>query len=397
MKLFEVSSRKSKNGRRKFKLVIHEIYADSCINETSQMGEIFNDNGITWIRDYVERTMSTVKDMSLRVEFADEFNRVEILGHGETGIQDGLPLFENADVVGHFTNAYIEEITDDDGKTKTVLIGEGYLDEMCYPDFVAKLIEDVANGNAPFGSVEIYKTENNDGIVYKYGYKERGRIPMEYIYSGYALLGVRPADKTAKLLEINELNKEGNTKMDEKEVKALIEEVVKETMSVTTEINQAKEDANAQIATANASVAEKDSTIAELNSQLETTKSELESVKNEKNELATANEALQSEINSLRETVAEAQKKEKVNELNTAISSFSDEEKAYAQAEIDAFNADPIKSEINSVVSKIWEGIGKKAKADAAVVAEQNAAKADVEDIFGEVTNVAETDDGDIF
>lgn len=397
MKLFEVSSRKSKNGRRKFKSILHEIYADSCVNETSQMGEIFNDNGITWIREYSERAMSTVKDMSLRVEFADEFNRIEILGHGETGIQDGLPLFENADVVGHFTNAYIEEIIDEYGQRKTVLIGEGYLDEMCYPDFVAKLIEDVANDNAPFGSVEIYKTENNDGIVYKYGYKEKGRIPMEYIYSGYALLGVRPADKTAKLLEINELNKEGNTKMDEKEVKALIEEVVKETMSVTTEINQAKEDADAQVATANASIAEKDSKIAELNSQLETTKSELESVKNEKNELATANESLQSEINSLKETVAEAQKKEKISELNTALSSFSDDEKAYAQTEIDAFNANPIESEINSVVSKIWEGIGKKAKEEAAVVAEQNAANANVEDIFSEVVNSADVEDNDIF
>lgn len=397
MKLFEVSSRKSKNGRRKFKLVIHEIYADSCINEELQVGEIFNDNGITWIREYCEKAMPTIKDMSLRVEFADEFNRVEILGHGETGTKDGLPLFENADVVGHFTNAYIDEMTDEDGETKTVLIGEGYLDEMCYPHFVEKLIEDVENDNTPFGSVEILRTEDNNGIVYKYGYKEQGRIPTEYIYSGYALLGVRPADKTAKLLEINEFNKEDNAKMNNEEVKALIGDVVKEVMSVTAELNQAKQDADAQVTIANASVAEKDTQISELNELLEEIKSELEKCKAEKEELNTANEKLQSEVDSLKESVAEAKKKEKVGELNAALASFSDDEKAYAQADIDAFKANPITSEINAVIGKIYEGIGKKSKEQAAVVAEHNAARADMTDIFAEVVDTIAVEDTDIF
>lgn len=81
------------------------------------------------------------------------------------------------------------------------------------------------------------------------------------------------------------------------------------------------------------------------------------------------------------------------------IADFSDEEKAYAQAEIDAFNADPIASEINSVVSKIYEGIGKKAKSEAdAVVSEQNAANASVEDIFAEVSvDAPEAEDTNIF
>ncbi len=396
MKLFEVSSRKSKNGRRKFKLILHEIYPDSCIDVNNEVGTIYNDNGITWIEEYCQNNLSTVKDMSLRVEFVDEYNRVEILGHGETGIQDGLPLFENADVVGHFTNAYISEITEN-GETKKVAIGEGYLDEMCYPDFVAKLIEDTANDNAPFGSVEIYRSEDNDGIVYKYGYKEQGRIPTEFIYSGYALLGVRPADKTAKLLEINESNKEEKT-MDENQVKALIGDVVKEAMGVTTEINQAKAEADEKVAAANACVAEKENEISELTSELEATKAELENCKNEKNELSAANETLQSEINTLKEAVATAQKDKKIGELNAAIAEFSADERAYAQAEIDAFNADPIASEINSVVNAILVGIGKEAKKNAAVVAEQNAAKADVEDIFAEVgAKAASEEDSNIF
>lgn len=383
MKLFEVSSRKSKNGRRKFKLILHEIYPDSCIDAVNEVGTIYNENGITWIEEYCQNNLSTVKDMSLRVEFADEFNRVEILGHGETGLQDGLPLFENADVVGHFTNAYIDEIVED-GVTKKVAIGEGYLDEMCYPDFVAKLIEDTANGEAPYGSVEIYRSGDNSGIIYKYGYKENGRIPTDYIYSGYALLGIRPADKTARLLEINESNKEEKT-MDENQVKALIGQVVAEMLATSAELNKCKEECAAQVAAASEAVAAKDKQIEELNSQISSIQSELDACKREKNELNTANETMQTEINSLKETIVESQKKEKIGELNAAIADFSDEEKAYAQAEIDAFNADPITSEVNSVVNAILVGVGKKAREAAAVVAEQNAAKADIEDIFAEV------------
>jgi hypothetical protein len=383
LKLFEVSSRKSKNGRRKFKLILHEIYPDSCIDTVNEIGTIYNENGITWIEEYCQNNLSTVKDMSLRVEFADEFNRVEILGHGETGLQDGLPLFENADVVGHFTNAYIDEIVED-GVTKKVAIGEGYLDEMCYPDFVAKLIEDTANDEAPYGSVEIYRSGDNSGIVYKYGYKENGRIPTDYIYSGYALLGIRPADKTARLLEINESNKEEKT-MDENQVKALIGQVVAEMLATSAELNKCKEECAAQVAAASEAVAAKDKQIEELNSQISSIQSELDACKREKNELNTANETMQTEINSLKETIVESQKKEKIGELNAAIADFSDEEKAYAQAEIDAFNADPITSEVNSVVNAILVGVGKKAREAAAVVAEQNAAKADIEDIFAEV------------
>lgn len=128
----------------------------------------------------------------------------------------------------------------------------------------------------------------------------------------------------------------------------------------------------------------------------------MEACNKEKGELNSANEALQSEVNSLKDTVAESEKKEKIGELNAAIASFTDEEKEYAKAEIEAFNADPITSEVNSVVAKIWEGVGKKAKTDAeaaaAVVAEQNASKANLDDIFAEVGGkTTDTEDMNIF
>ena len=59
--------------------------------------------------------------------------------------------------------------------------------------------------------------------------------------------------------------------------------------------------------------------------------------------------------------------------------------------------ANPMESEINSVVSKIYEGIGKTAKAEAEKkVAEQNAAKAQIEDIFSVVEAVATTTEEDV-
>ena len=79
--------------------------------------------------------------------------------------------------------------------------------------------------------------------------------------------------------------------------------------------------------------------------------------------------------------------------------SFTDEQKAYAQAEIDAFNASPLTSEINSVVNKIYEGIGIKSVEEAAkVAAEQNSKTDTVEDIFAAVETVKkEEEDNSIF
>lgn len=388
MKTFEVSSKRTKNGRRKFKVILHEIYPDSCIDAAQECGTIYNENGITWLARYCEEALPTIKDMSLRVEFLNE-DRDEICGHGETGISDGLPLFENASVIGHFTKGYIDTV-DDNGVEKTVCCGEGYMDEMCYKNFVSSLEEDIANDEAPFGSVEIFKTENNDGIKYLYGYKDKGRIPSEFIYSGFALLGVRPADHTAKILELN--SKEEKVKMTEQEIKTVVEQTVESMSAHVAEINQCKVDCESKIAEANEKV---ESVTAELNAltaSSEAIQKALDEARSELNAKYDEISALHEELNELREELGKAKARERVNEMSAAIADFSDDEKAYAQTEIDAFNADPVNSEINSVVNKIWEGIGKKSKA-AVVVVEQNSA-VDVEDIFSEVA-IATTDKED--
>ena len=246
MKTFEVSSRKCKNGRRKFKAILHEIYPDSCVDTENECGTQYNLNGITWLRSYCEAALPTIKDMSLRVEFLDE-ERSEICGHGDTGVDDGLPLFEDATVIGHFTKGYIDTITDADGNEKTVCCGEGYIDEMCYHNYVAKLEEDVANDLMPSGSVEIFKTETNEAIKYLYGYKKTGRIPTEFIYSGFAVIGVQPADNTAQLLELNTKEDNaalGNHTAEMNEYKAscdtLVSEANAKVEAITSEMNELK-------------------------------------------------------------------------------------------------------------------------------------------------------------
>lgn len=395
MKLFEISSRKNKNGRRKFKVILYRIFPDSCVDEENQVGTMYNRNGITWIKEYCEKALPSIKGMSLRCEFLDD-ERTEISGHGATDIVDGMPVFEDATVIGTFTNGYIDEIETDDGVI-TACIGEGEIDAQCYHAFVKKLDKGIAEGVYPSGSVEIMHTENNDGIVYKYGYVDEGRIPCEFIHSGYALLGVTPADDNAKLIELNEKSKEESEKMNEQEMNALVERIVGALSNHETEMNECKKQCEDQVAEAQEQVATITAEKNEIQASSDAIKQALENAQNELSEKYKEIETLYAELETLRKELGEARAKERLGEMNSAIACFSDDEKAYAQAEIDAFNADPITSEINSVVNKIWEGIGKKAKAESAVVVETNSEHVDIEDIFGEVGSVAAAEDTNIF
>ncbi len=401
MKTFEIfseSKKKGQNGRRKFKAVLYQIFPDSCVDEETQAGTQYNKNGITWLREYCEKALPSIKGMSLKCEFLDD-ERTELCGHGMTDIEDGIAIFENAVVIGTFSEGYIDDVELPNGETITACIGVGEIDSSCYNNLCKKLDEDIANGIYPSGSVEILRTENNDGIVYKYGYKDYGRIPTEFIHSGYALLGITPSDKTAKLVELNETLKEDTDTMNDAEIKALVEQTVTSMMNHTSEINQCKEDCAKQIAELNATLetvtAEKNEAIA----NSEKIQTALDDCRKELEDTYKKIDALYEEMNALRDELGKAKAKERVGELNAAVAAFTDAEREYAKAEIEAFNADPVASEINSVVNKIWEGIGKKAKEDA-IVAEQNSAnqKTSIEDIFSAVETKPSADtDTNIF
>lgn len=386
MKIIELSNKQSKNGRRKFKAILHRIFPDDCV--VDGVGTQYNENGITWIREYCENTLSSIEGMSLRVEFLDD-KRTEICGHGETEIADGLQLFENATVIGNFKKGYIDEM-EVNGEIQTVCIAEGEIDEACYKSFVEKLEADLICDNTTYGSVEIQKIPENEGIIYKYGYLDKGRIPEIFVYSGFALLGVRPADNSAKLLELNS-KKEEHDNMDEKMLQGFVSDI----KQVITETNSKNEELNQTISELNATIADKDAQIAELNASSEQLKEALEKAQEDYQEVWKKEEELYKEIKELKDQLAQAQAKERVGEMNFAISEFSDIEREYAKAEIEAFTADPINSEINSIVNKIWEGIGKRAKEEAKIAEQNNVINKEVDDIFAEVIEINSANDDD--
>ena len=402
MKTFEIfneSKKKGQNGRRKFRVVLYKIFPDDCIDEENEVGTQYNSNGITWIREYCEKALPSIKGMSLRCEFLDE-ERTELCGHGLTDTIDGVPIFEDATMIGSFTNGYIDEIEDEDGEKFLACIGEGEIDSSCYHNFCAKLDEDIANGIYPKGSVEIMRTEKNEGIIYKYGYKDFGRIPTEFIHSGYALLGVTPSDNSAQLIELNESKNEQEEEMkpmNESEINALVKQVITEYTDQQNAISQCQADCESKISLANAAVETIKSEKNELSGSVEQLQEALNKVQDEYKELDRKYNELWEERNALEKALAEAQAKERIGEMNAAISGFSEDEISYAQAEIDAFKENPVSSEINSIVNKIYEGIGKNAKVAETRVSEQNQAVNEADDIFSAVDNGTDAEDDNIF
>lgn len=390
MKLIEINSKQDKKtGYKRFKLILAEVYDKSCI--VDETGTKYNDNGITWIDEYVENVKDTLIGSSVTVEFADE-SKTDILGHGETGqYKDGVPLLSNATTIGHFDKAYIDEVIDDNGETKKVFIGEGTLDYMRYSDCIDLLSEKLSNDETIYGSVELVRTENNSAIVYLYGYKDIGRIPTEFEFSGYALLGcgVRPSDHTASLLELN------NKKNDIKEESITMDE---KTLGIITD------SVKACIAECNNKSAEYESKITELNEVVETKVTENTELNDKIEKLTKALADMEAERNTYYDQIrvietelAELKVEKRLAEMNSAIAEFTDEQKAFAEAEIKAFEADPIKSEINSITAKIYEEIGKAAvsatkKAEKNKIAEQNSKKVD---IFADIDDVSTSNDDD--
>ena len=100
---------------------------------------------------------------------------------------------------------------------------------MRYKPFVETLEAELSNGKSVNGSIEIYRSEGNDGIVYKKGWLPEGRIPTEYVHSGWAMV-LNPADVNSTLLELNskKQNKEENI-MDEKTMRDVIVNAINET------------------------------------------------------------------------------------------------------------------------------------------------------------------------
>lgn len=380
MATFELSSKKYKNGRRPFKAILYELQPPECV--VDKVGTKYNKNGITFLEEYCKPRLDSIKDMSVTVAFLDE-ERTLISDHGLTGIQDDLPTFENACVIGHFTEGYITEI-EINAETKRVVCGKGYLDEMRYPAFIHNLEEELQNGGSVDGSIEIYKTEGNKGIVYKYGWLEKGRIPTEFIHSGWSFV-MSPADTTSTLLELNTVkNKEENQNMEFNmdEMKAVIQSTITELSSKESELNDKVVELNQTISEKDETIAEQNEKIVELNATIEQVQKALDDLKKDYETYWAEREALEKELGKLKA-------KERLGELNSAIEKFSDEEKKYAEVEINSFNENPIEGDVDVILNKIYAGIGiaSKKAAEEARISEVNSQKDEVKikDIFSEI------------
>ena len=330
MPVFEMSSEAGISGRRFIKVILHEIHAD----ETQWQG-----NGVSWNEQYTADNMQSVVGMSIVAEFLGE-DRDMPHGHGLTSVRDNMPLFENATMVGHFNKAYIDSV-EINGETKRVLIGEGTLDEMRYPKFVEWLMEHRQKADVK-GSVEITgKPEHDNHIIYADGWKQEGRVPKIYDYSGYAILGIRPADEAAIVMELNNKHEE-ELLMDEKvlnELKSSVVQAITETNSKNDEYENTIGTLNDTIEQLNGDLAGKDNEIAELNSKIEGLEGDIQ--------------AKNGEIETLNAEIANLKNEKAINELNSALSKYSEEEQKYAEEEIAAFKANPGSVEINSIVGKI--------------------------------------------
>lgn len=353
-RFLEISQATNPNGRRYVKIVLHEIYPDNTR---------WNSNGITYLEQYTRDNAESVKGMPLCAEFLDNDKEIPY-GHGLTGHIKNMPVFEDSVQVGTFEDWSIEDIVID-GKLRRCLCGMGYINEARYPKFVKWIEDKISDGITIRGSVEFVGTKENDGeIIYDGGWKEEGRIPMIYDYSGYCILSVKPSDSAAVLIELNQFNDKQNLEvieMNEEMIRALSDlksdiisefkntrtvEVNEQVSSLETQISEL----NAKIEELNVCVAKKDEEISELNKKCEKSECDAKEKEDEFNakckELNDTIEAQASELNELK-------KANRITELNSALAGYTDEQKDFAKAEIEAFNADPFSVEINSITTKI--------------------------------------------
>lgn len=371
-KILEINKRISKGGRKNIRMVLLTIHEEGEMNR----------NGITWVEQYVLYNLESIKGIPICATFLDE-DKEDLYDHGYTETvesEDGKsePLFLNSESVGVIEDAKIEEI-EIDGETKKVLVGYGYIFCQRYPNLCEKL-----ESSKVKSSIEIMGTdENNRKIIYDGGYKEKGRKPMVFDFTGTCLLGVLEADENCYVLEVAEnKNKEEKLNMDENKIIEVIQKAITET---------------------NAVKADTETKIAELNSQIEAKDAEIKEA-NEAKELAENNASerdskiaeLEAENAKLKEELAACKKREACEAFDAMLVNYTDDEKKCVESEINAYKENPLDGNADEIIFKICRNIvenQKKAEADAKI-AEQNEAKEnETIDIFSEVNSDEEKDE----
>ena len=371
-KILEINKRISKGGRKNIRMVLLTIHEEGEMNR----------NGITWVEQYVLDNLESIKGIPICATFLDE-DKEDLYDHGYTETvesEDGKsePLFLNSESVGVIEDAKIEVI-EIDGETKKVLVGYGYIFCQRYPNLCEKL-----ESSKVKSSIEIMGTDENDRkIIYDGGYKEKGRKPMVFDFTGTCLLGVLEADENCYVLEVAEnKNKEEKLNMDENKIIEVIQKAI-------TETNAVKADTETKIAELNSQIEAKDAEIKEANEAKEV-------AENNASEKDSKIAELESENAKLKEELAACKKREACEAFDAMLVNYTDDEKKCVESEINAYKENPLDGNADEIISKICRNIvenQKKAEADAKI-AEQNEAKEnETIDIFSEVNSDEEKDE----
>lgn len=370
----EISEAKRSDGRRRVKLVLHEIHQDRSH---------YNKNGISYNEQYVRDNADSIIGMPICATFLDNDKDIPY-DHGMTGQDGNMPLFENSVQVGSADGWAIEDIQIN-GDIHRVLIAEGYINQQRYPHFVEWLENKIKDGDTIYGSVEFVGKGKNK-IVYDGEPVENGRVPKIYDYSGYCILTVEPSDDSAILIELNQKTKE-DEKVDEK----ILNQIISAVENKITELNTKNADFESKIAELNEIISAKDTEIATLTDEKATAETNACQKDEKINELNGLVETMTSELNELKKSA-------KIAELNSALGDFSDDEKNMAKDKLDKFNADPMGCgiEVNDIVTEINACIGAEAKKkEKAMAVEINSQNNFAADIFGCVDTDNDDDKND--
>ncbi|MEY8352592.1 hypothetical protein AALB39_04455 [Lachnospiraceae bacterium 54-53] len=379
--ILELSKRAVRGGKVPIKIALLKIHENATDT---------NKNGIHWNEEYVLNAANNSGSIPICSQFLDETKSTPY-GHGYTNDlvnEDGSkePVFENSEVTGSLEKYSIEEIIDGD-KTIKVLAGEGFLFHSRYPNFVKWVRQNYALDKVD-SSIEIMGLETNQNkIVYEEDKPtDQFRTPKEFILSGTAILSVSPADDDAIVLEVAEKRKKEEQKVmefDMNEVKNVIRDTISETNTKNAEFET-------KISELNELVIAKENTIVELNATVEQVQAALDQLKKDHDTYWAEREILEKELATLK-----AEKR--ISELNEAISVYTDEEKKFAESEINSFNEDPAKGDIEGIKAKICVGIVA-AQKEQEKVSEVNSKKdtTTTEDIFSEVCTYSDTDEEDV-
>lgn len=397
-RILELSSKSSKGGRRKIRMVLLTLHKKDEKNL----------NGISWNEEYVLNNLDSIKGIPICASFVDSELKDIPLDHGYTEtveIGDGKsePLFNNSECCGVIEDAKIEDL-EINGEIKRVLVGYGYLFYQRYKNFCDYLKENILLSDVK-SSIEIVG-KNGGSIIYDGGYNKELRYPQVFDFSATAILGgvVKEADENCYVLEVaqkqEKLKEEKkNMEFDKKEFEAVIKSALSEINSEKKSHDEEVSELNEKISELNSKVEEKDAKISELNASVEQLQETLKKMESDRDTYWAEREILEREI-------AKAKVAEKLSELDSSLSEFNAEEKEIAKEDIEELKKNinacqkkeelnNVTSEINSIKSKIcMDIVAKQKQAESeARISEQNSEEVKIEDIFSEVCSEKYVDD----